>query len=54
MDIAVYIMIAVTVALFALGIYSTISFNRKAPMSREEFEEYEKKKREAKKHREEK
>ncbi len=45
MDIAGYIAIGLVVSVIALGFFSTMRFNRKKPMTREEYEEYEKSKR---------
>ncbi len=46
MEIAGYVAIGALVALVALGFYSTMRFNRKKPMTREEYEAHEKQKRE--------
>lgn len=45
MDITGYIAIGLVIAIIALGVFSTMRFNRKKPMTREEYEEYEKSKR---------
>ncbi len=46
MEIFGYAIIGAVVALAALGFYSTMRFNRKKPLTREEYEEHEKQKRE--------
>ncbi len=46
MDILGYVGAGLVLAVIALGFYSTMSFNRKKPMTREEYEEHEKRKRE--------
>ena len=51
MDISFYIAIGVITLTVALGFVSTMRFNRKKPMTREEYEEYE---REKKKYKEDK
>ena len=44
MDITFYIIIGIIALIVALGFVSTMRFNRKKPMTREEYEEYEKSK----------
>ena len=39
-----YVGLGLVVLIFALAVVSTVRFNRKAPMTREEFEKYEEKK----------
>ncbi len=46
MEIVGYIVIGALAAVVALGFYSTMSFNRKKPLTREEYEAHEKRKRE--------
>lgn len=41
METAGYIVIGIVIITVALGFFSTMRFNRKKPMSREEYEKYE-------------
>ena len=41
-----YIISGIIILLIVLAVVSTVRFNRKPPMTREEFEEYERKKHE--------
>jgi hypothetical protein len=40
-----YIGIGIVILIIVLAVVSTVRFNRRKPMTREEFEEYEKRKR---------
>ena len=48
MESTFFIVLGVILAIVALGFFSTMRFNRKKPMTREEYEEYERAKKDYK------